>query len=185
MTKIILLTVLAILVFSIAPVSFPSEWGPTVTDLRMSVSILPNEFGNKELIITIENTGPKDVYVLLGTMDFHVPQKVGVIVTLPDGSIKYAFYWDSGGGVAPGRLNIPRVVPMFPKSSFSVRTLLGGWAIKSPDLQRVETLLSQPSSSLHAELVTEAVGSQGGDCYPLQIHWHGKLVSNTIRGPIH
>jgi hypothetical protein len=184
MLKNIIVPVLAGLTFVLTPSASAPEWGPIVDGLRMSLSISPNEFGNKELVITIENTNPKDVYVLLGTMESPIPQKVGVIVTLPDGSKKYTFYLNSGGGISPGRQNVPRVIPMFSRSSFSMRTLLGGWAFKAPELRRVETLLSQTSSSIHAELVTEAVGTQSGDCFPMQIHWRGKLVSNTLRGPI-
>ncbi len=164
--------------------TFSADWGKTVNELRMSIAIVPNDYGNQELVITVENVGPKDVYLWFGTMDMHFPEKIGVLVTLPDGSRKWAFYAGSGGGIAHGRMFVPRVLPMYPKSSYTLRTLLEGWAYHSPELRRVVGLLSQ-KASLRAELQTTGVSVPGRDCFPIQIHWSGKLVSNTIQFPLH
>ncbi len=79
------------------------------------------------------------------------------------------------------------IVPLLPKSTYSARTLLGGWAYEAPDLQRVESLLSQPASlqllfEVGMDPAKPAVKTDCSlDCFGAQIFWRGRLTSNVLR----
>jgi hypothetical protein len=159
----------------------------------MSVGISANEFGNKELVMTVENNGIEEICVPLPLLRFGEEQSPQVVLKLPDGAEKVAFY--EGGlhhvvGSLPG---FGVSIPMQPKSSFSVRTLLAGWACYAPELRRLEELLKQPST-LHLRIqIRRGQFLQVNDCYgrprppngwPPETFWHGTLLSNTLRFPL-
>jgi hypothetical protein len=166
-----------------------AEWGPTVNGLRMSAAIAKNEFGNHELEWTIENTSQVDEkFLVLGKVGHRYAELVKVVITEADGSRHAGIFYDQRGGTALSR-ELPMIVPLLPKSKYSARTLLAGWAYTAPDLRRLETLLSQVAT-LHLQL---DVGIDGKpdvrtdcslDCFGLQIFWRGRLVSNTLRFPL-
>lgn len=166
-----------------------AEWGPTVDGLRMSAAIVKNAVGYYELEWTIENTSLVDEKLLvLGKMGYRNAELITVIVTEPDGSRHAASNFGPRSGTAPSR-ELPMIVPLLPKSSYSIRTLLGGWAYYAPSLRRVESLLSQPATlQLQLQVGMDSKPSVKTDCsldcFGLQIFWRGKLVSNLLRFPV-
>jgi hypothetical protein len=173
------------LLTSLVQTSGATEWGPSVNGLRMAAAIVRNDFGNYELEATIENTTSKEILIVLGHVAFRFAEVVHVIVKSPHGSETAAFYLDSGGGLA--RRLMPMVLPLLPKSSYSIRTLLAGWGYYSPTLLRLEELLSQ-KSSLRMELIN--TGEErvrfgvSVDCYGSRPFWNGRLVSNILHFPL-
>jgi hypothetical protein len=161
-----------------------AEWGPTSNGLRMSASIVRNEFENNELEVMIENTTSEETLVVLGRAD--VPfDAVHVIVGPPNSPETPAFYI-GGRGIAPGRF-MPMVVPLLAKSRYKFRTLLGAWGFFAPSIQRVEELLTKPAS-LRVELrnpIRERIDNAAlADCYASRRFWNGTLNSQKLRFPV-
>ncbi len=170
-----------------------AEWGSMVNSLRMSVSISVNEVGNKELVMTVENSGMEEICVQLPLLRFGEEQGPVVVLGMLDGTKKVAFY--EGGLHATESLSSfgIRSIPMQPKSSFSVRTLLAGWACYAPELRRLEELLKQPLTLRLRIQIRRGQFLEVNDCYgrprppngwPTGTFWHGTLLSNTLRFPL-
>jgi hypothetical protein len=103
----------------------------------MSAGIVKNEFGNHELQWTIENTSQVDEkFHVLGRAGHRHAELVEVLVTEADGSRHAGIFYGQRSGTALSR-ELPLIVPILPKSRYSARTLLAGWAYTAPDLRRI------------------------------------------------
>jgi hypothetical protein len=167
--------------------AFGSVWGRVENGLRMSAAIAQNELGNNELEVTIENTTSQEILIVLGYMEYGFAETVHVVVKPQSGTEIAAFYLGSGGGLAHGR-DLPMVLPLLPKSSYTCRTLLGGWGYRRTALHRVEELLTQ-ESSLQVEFRNSAqqrvhYGILAAECYGSRPFWSGTLISNTLKLPL-
>lgn len=199
MTALIIWMIAAAWLVPLPTVEPGVDWGPAVDGLRMSAAIVPNEFGYRELVMTLQNTGFDVIWLPLSAMRFGESDSIHVIVTRPDGFRAGAFDPQSS---APRNESWEIPVPLLPKGSYAVRTLLGGWGFHAPELRRVEELLSE-NASLHLELRVGLIDPKRYriDCLPVpppprpgsqtqkvpadqQTFWRGMLVSNTLRFPL-
>jgi hypothetical protein len=158
----------------------------------MSVRIAPNEFGNQELVMTIENNGLEEICVPFPILRFGEENAAQVVLTMADGTERTGFYI----GARRGLNNDPGLsvsIPMQPKSSYTARTLLAGWGYYAPDLHRVEELLRRPGTLKLKVQIGRGQLPQEKNCYgvprppdgwPPGTFWHGTLFSNTLRFPL-
>jgi hypothetical protein len=163
-------------------------WGPTENGLRMSTTIVRDDSGFDKLEVTIANTTSKEILIVLGRLQVRFAENIHVIVKPPNSPEVAAFYLNQyGGGVARGR-ELPMVMPMLPKSEYSVRTLLDGWGYNGPSIRRVADLLIQKSSlrvefrNTDDERTKNGIGT--AVCYGSRPFWNGTLISNVIEFPL-
>jgi hypothetical protein len=159
----------------------------TLSGLRMSATIARNDFGFNELEVTIENATSREILIVLGRLPFRFADAIHVLVKPPNGPEVAAFYLDSGDGVAPGR-TFPMVIPLLPKSQYSVGTLLAAWGYYGPSVRRVENLIAQESSlrvefrNSDDERIKYGIGAV--DCSGSRPFWNGMLSSNVLKFPL-
>ena len=114
-------TVLVVTVFSVAAAD-PVAWGPTMSGLRMSISVLPDDGGiGRQLQVTIQNVGGNDLLVPLGIINNTkaCADKLKFVLTMADGKHPRVIFTGMPG-VISGRLDA-LVVPLLSGASYTFR----------------------------------------------------------------
>jgi hypothetical protein len=159
------------------------QWGPTVSGLRMSLSLSNETATGSQLQITIQNVSNRDVLVPLGSvLDYKgCTDTLRIIPTTPDR--KQAKVTCTAVVARLGELE-PLVIPLLSNASYTWRNPTEKYAVTNgPVIVASLTKFMIRPCQLQVELnIANPTCHNGpnGDGTPC---WRGKVVSNVLRLP--
>ena len=177
-------TVLTVLVLAVFPVTAadPVAWGPVVSGLRMSISVVPDDSGiGRQLQVTIQNVGGNDLLVPLGIINntkAHA-DKLKLVLTTADGKHPRVIFTGMPG-VISGRLDA-LLVPLLSGASYTVRMPMDKYYVLDGS-EKLAVFCSRFCQTQVEMETKNVVCSPYGYPNPNMLTcWQDTLLSNAIR----
>lgn len=116
------------------------------------------------------------MFLSLGTVGTGMPEFLELDLIGRSG-VRHLLQFMGNTSPAPSRF-VPRVIPLLPRSTYSLRTPLRFWRGTRPesmDLQFAQGAWLQVRLNAADSMPTQFV-----NCFGLQIFWHGEVFSNRL-----
>jgi len=161
------LSYLLLPILGLTTYSQDAGWGSTVNGVRGGLALTQDRSG---IELTFENTGQRDLYLLLGDMGQGYPNAVRFTIGAPgeeERNLTFRRTSQSPASSVPS----PLVVPLLPGSRYTFRAPLSAFGLQT----------SRRARFIRAHLRIEpGAGMRYVRQYGLQIFWAGALVTNPI-----
>jgi hypothetical protein len=159
------------------------QWGPTVSGLRISLSLSNETATGSQLQITIQNVSNRDVLVPLGSvLDYKgCTDRLRIIPTTPDR--KRAKVTCTAVVALLGELQ-PLVIPLLSNASYTWRNPTEKYFVTNgPEIVASLTKFMMRPCQLQLELSIANPTCHDGPNGGGTLCWQGKLVSNVLQLP--